>query len=347
MTANAAPTAAPLLRVDDVVVEYPRKGHDPMRALAGVSMEVAPGEIVGIVGESGCGKSTLARAITGLAPAHSGSITFDGATVSAVGRRRRDPALLPLQMVFQDPNASLNPRRTVGAQIEEVVVARDRANGVRRGRRDPEAAREAAEALRRVGLPDGSARKYPHEFSGGQRQRAAIARALASRPRMIVADEPVSALDASAQAAVANLLRDLSRQEGIALAFISHDLAVVGALADRVVVMYLGRIVETGTVDQIFNAPQHPYTKALLAAVPVPDGTGARPQALTGEVPDPGSPPPGCRFHPRCPLAVDRCRTDEPVLLGAPGTTAGGDQPVSLVACWVAQRHEPAVVPVG
>ncbi|CAM5395770.1 Vitamin B12 import ATP-binding protein BtuD [Streptomyces tendae] len=184
---------------------------------------------------------------------------------------------------------------------------------------------------------DGAADKYPHEFSGGQRQRAAIARALASRPKMIVADEPVSALDASAQAAVANLLRDLSREEGIALAFISHDLAVVGALADRVVVMYLGRIVETGTVGQIFDAPRHPYTRALLDAVPVPDGTGSRPRALTGEVPDPGSPPSGCRFHPRCPLSVDRCRNDEPVLRAVPGTTVDSE-----VACWVVQAQAQA-----
>ncbi|MFI8946922.1 ABC transporter ATP-binding protein [Streptomyces sp. NPDC053750] len=339
MTTTPDRPAAPLLRVDGVVVEYPRKGLAPLRALAGVSLQVAPGEIVGVVGESGCGKSTLARAVTGLAPAHSGSVTFGGAEVGAVRRRRRAAELLPLQMVFQDPNASLNPRRTVGAQIEEVVVARDRAQGVRRGRRDPEPAREADEALLRVGLPQGAAKKYPHEFSGGQRQRAAIARALVSRPEMIIADEPVSALDASAQAAVANLLRDLSRQDGIALVFISHDLAVVGALADRVVVMYLGRIVETGTVEQIFNAPRHPYTRALLAAVPVPDGTGSRPQALTGEIPDPGSPPPGCRFHPRCPLAVDRCRTAEPALLETPGDTAG-DVPPARVACWVAQDGE-------
>ncbi|MEZ7004778.1 oligopeptide/dipeptide ABC transporter ATP-binding protein [Streptomyces sp. AD55] len=341
MTANAGNTAAPLLRADDVVVEYPRKGLPPMRALAGVSLEIAPGEIVGIVGESGCGKSTLARTITGLVPAHSGSVSFDGTAVGAMGRRRRDPGLLPLQMVFQDPNASLNPRRTVGAQIEEIVVARDRAHGVKRARRDPQAAHEAAGALRRVGLPDRAAEKYPHEFSGGQRQRAAIARALAARPRMIVADEPVSALDASAQAAVANLLRDLSREEGIALAFISHDLAVVGALADRVVVMYLGRVVETGTVEQIWNAPQHPYTRALLAAVPVPDGTGTRPKALAGEIPDPGSPPPGCRFHPRCPLTTDHCRTREPVLLPVPGT-ATADTAGARVACWVAQDREPA-----
>ncbi|MDG9723263.1 ABC transporter ATP-binding protein [Streptomyces sp. DH41] len=339
MSVPADHPTAPLLRVEDVVVAYPRKGLPPMRALAGVGLEIAPGEVVGIVGESDCGKSTLARAITGLAPVRAGSVTFDGTPVGTMGRRRRAPGLLPLQMVFQDPNASLNPRRTIGAQIQEVVVARERAQGSGRGRRDPETAREAVEALRRVGLPDGAADKYPHEFSGGQRQRAAIARALASRPKMIVADEPVSALDASAQAAVANLLRDLSREEGIALAFISHDLAVVGALADRVVVMYLGRIVETGTVEQIFNAPRHPYTRALLVAVPVPDGTGARPRALTGEVPDPGSPPPGCRFHPRCPLAVDRCRTDEPQLLGTPGATEGSD-----VACWVAQTQEPAAV---
>lgn len=340
VNASASRPAAPLLRVEDVVVEYPRKGLPPMRALAGVGLEIAPGEVVGIVGESGCGKSTLARAVTGLAPAHTGSVTFDGTPVGAMGRRRRASGLLPLQMVFQDPNASLNPRRTIGAQIQEVVVARERARGAVRRRRDPENAREAVEALRRVGLPDGAAEKYPHEFSGGQRQRAAIARALASRPKMIVADEPVSALDASAQAAVANLLRDLAREEGIALAFISHDLAVVGALADRVVVMYLGRVVETGTVDQIFNAPRHPYTQALLAAVPVPDGSGTRPRALTGEVPDPGSPPPGCRFHPRCPLAVDRCRSDEPALSRAPGAAAESE-----VACWVARAGEPVAAP--
>lgn len=341
MSVPASHPTAPLLRVEDVVVEYPRKGLPPMRALAGVGLEIAPGEVVGIVGESGCGKSTLARAVTGLAPVHAGSVTFDGTPVGSMGRRRRTPGLLPLQMVFQDPNASLNPRRTIGAQIQEVVVARERAQGAERSRRDPENAREAAEALRRVGLPDGAADKYPHEFSGGQRQRAAIARALASRPRMIVADEPVSALDASAQAAVANLLRDLSREEGIALAFISHDLAVVGALADRVVVMYLGRVVETATVEEIWNAPRHPYTRALLAAVPVPDGSGTRPAALAGEVPDPGSPPPGCRFHPRCPLAVDRCRTDEPVLLRAPGAAAESE-----VACWVAQAAEGATAAV-
>ena len=323
----SATATEPMLRARDVVVEYARKGADPVRAVAGVSVEVGAGEVLGIVGESGCGKSTLARAITGLTRTAAGHIEFAGTTVTPLRRRRRPAELLPLQMVFQDPYTSLNPRRRVGPQIAEVIRAHARARGVAR----PDAAGERAEiedVLDRVGLPASAADRYPHQFSGGQRQRIAIARVLAGRPRMIVADEPVSALDASAQAQVANLLRDITRESGIALAFISHDLAVVGALADRVAVMYLGRVVETGPIEQIWNRPAHPYTQALLGAVPTPDGTGRRPLALAGEVPDPSNPPTGCRFHPRCPIAVDRCRTDEPA--------AERSGPDASVACWEA-----------
>jgi peptide/nickel transport system ATP-binding protein len=326
---SATATGAPLLQVDDVVVSYARRGGEPVRAVAGVSLRIAPGEVLGIVGESGCGKSTLARAVTGLAAPTSGTITFDGHPVTPMGRRRRPAGLLPLQMVFQDPYTSLNPRRRVGAQVGEVVTARARAAGEK-----VTAARvreESAEALERVGLPASAAGRFPHQFSGGQRQRVAIARALAGRPKLIVADEPVSALDASAQAQIANLLREITRDSGIGLAFISHDLAVVGALADRVAVMYLGEIVETGPTARVWNDPRHPYTRALLGAVPVPDGGGRRPTALAGEVPDPANPPAGCRFHPRCPLAVDRCATEAPPL----GDRAAKGPRDDAVACWV------------
>ncbi|MEU9884019.1 ABC transporter ATP-binding protein [Sphaerisporangium sp. NPDC051011] len=309
--------AAPLLQVRDAVVEYTRKDRPAVRALARVSLQVAEGEMVGVVGESGCGKSTLARAMTGLAPLASGEILFSGRPVEPLRRRRRSARLLPLQMIFQDPYASLNPRRRISAQLADVI----RATG-----KGTTGHRPVGELLERVGLPAAAADRYPHEFSGGQRQRIAIARALATRPSLIVADEPVSALDASAQAQVAALLREIAREDGVTLVLISHDLAVVGALCDRVVVMYLGEIVEEGPTERVWYAPRHPYTRSLLRAVPVPDGTGRKPTALTGEVPDPGRPPSGCRFHPRCPLAMDHCREEAP----AHGEVDGGGS----VACW-------------
>ena len=303
-------SARPLLSVEDLVVQYHRGGEPPVRAVAGVDLEVAPGEVVGLVGESGCGKSTLARAVCGLTPAHEGAVTFDGAAVRPLGIRRRDPNLTRIQMVFQDPYGSLNPRRRVGAQIADGIrAAAERDQEATGSRPTPE------QYLSRVGLPEEAARRYPHEFSGGQRQRVAIARALAARPRLLVGDEPISALDASAQAQVADLMRALAVESGAGLLFISHDLSVVRLIADRVAVMYLGRIVETGPTAQIWAEPRHPYTRALLAAVPHPDGAGRLPEELPGDVPDPAAPPSGCRFHPRCPLAFEGCDTVEPRLV--------------------------------
>ncbi|MCW2871497.1 ABC transporter ATP-binding protein [Actinacidiphila oryziradicis] len=302
-------TTPPLLSVNDLVVQYRRPGAPPTRAVAGVSLEVHAGEVVGLVGESGCGKSTLARAVCGLTSA-AGAITFDGAPVRPLGVRRRDPALTRVQMVFQDPYGSLNPRRRVGAQIADGIrTAADRGEPAA-----PDAAK-AEHFLTRVGLPETAAERYPHEFSGGQRQRIAIARALAARPSLLVGDEPISALDASAQSQVATLMRALAVESGAGLLFISHDLSVVRLIADRIAVMYLGRIVETGPTAEVWDNPRHPYTQALLAAIPRPDGAGRLPEELPGDVPDPADPPSGCRFHPRCPRAFDGCDREEPQLI--------------------------------
>ncbi|ACZ88522.1 ABC transporter ATP-binding protein [Streptosporangium roseum] len=302
-----------LLTVDDLVVEHRTPGRPLVRAVAGASLTVAAGEVVGLVGESGCGKSTLARAVCGLNPAASGKITFDGHPVTPLGLRRRNRALAGIQMVFQDPYASLNPRRRVGAQI---------ADGLRTA---GDTVTSPADLLERVGLPRDFAGRHPHEFSGGQRQRIAIARALAARPTMLIGDEPISALDASAQAQVARLMRDLAVESGAGLLFISHDLSVVRLIADRIAVMYLGKIVEVGRTAEVWADPRHPYTRALLGAIPAPDGAGVLPAELSGDVPDPADPPPGCRFHPRCPVAMDVCREREPAF--------------GPVACWL---HEPA-----
>ncbi|MDR8410229.1 ABC transporter ATP-binding protein [Nonomuraea sp. 3-1Str] len=299
------------LEITDLVVEHRSPGRPVVRAVAGASLTVRPGEVVGLVGESGCGKSTLARAVCGLNPVTEGSITFEGQPVTPLGLRRR--TLTGVQMVFQDPYASLNPRRRVGDQI---------ADGLRTARDD---GTDPADLLERVGLPREFAGRHPHEFSGGQRQRIAIARALAARPRMLIGDEPISALDASAQAQVATLMRDLAVDSGAGLLFISHDLSVVRLIADRIAVMYLGRIVEVGDTAEVWDNPRHPYTQALLRAIPKPDGMGVLPEELPGDVPDPAAPPSGCRFHPRCPFAMDVCREKEP----EPGP----------VACWL---HEPA-----
>ncbi|GAA2212557.1 ATP-binding cassette domain-containing protein [Nonomuraea monospora] len=299
-----------LLTIDDLVVEHRSPGRPVVRAVAGASLSVRPGEVVGLVGESGCGKSTLARAVCGLNPITGGSIDFDGQPVTPLGLRRR--RLTGIQMVFQDPYASLNPRRRVGDQI---------ADGLRTAR---DTAASPADLLERVGLPRDFAGRHPHEFSGGQRQRIAIARALAARPRLLIGDEPISALDASAQAQVARLMRDLAVESGAGLLFISHDLSVVRLIADRIAVMYLGKIVEVGDTAEVWANPRHPYTRALLAAIPQPDGLGVLPEELPGDVPDPASPPSGCRFNPRCPLVMDVCRDKEPDF--------------GPVACWL---HEP------
>jgi peptide/nickel transport system ATP-binding protein len=317
-----------LLELHDVEVTYERRGRDPVRAVAGVSLAVEPGRIVGLVGESGCGKSTLARAVTGLVPTSAGRIVFEGHDLSPLTRRARPRELVRLQMVFQNPYASLNPRRRIGAQLVEAVSA---SGVVREGRRH-----RVAELLEMVGLPAAAADRYPHQFSGGQRQRIAVARALAVNPSVIVLDEPLSSLDASAQAQLANVLVDLSRTLEIGLLLISHDLAIVRYAADEIYVMYLGRVVESGPSDATWAEPLHPYTEALIAAVPEADGDGLLPTALPGEVPNPARPPSGCRFHPRCPYRFDRCVTDEPPLLLLDDGRSS--------ACWL---HETDRVPVS
>lgn len=299
-----------VLQVSGVAVEYGRRGQR-VRAVDGVDLGVARGEIVGLVGESGCGKSSLARAAVGLEPLAAGTVTFEGQDVKALGRRRRPDHLRGLQMVFQDPYESLNPRRKVGELI---------ADGAWLGGASRKDGLEfAAALLDRVGLPTSAVDSYPHEFSGGQRQRIAIARTLATKPTCLIADEPISALDASAQAQVANLLSELVDDEDLGLVLVSHDLSVVRQVADRVAVMYLGRIVEIGATETVWASPQHPYTEALVAAIPRPDGAGLLPVDLPGDVPDPANPPTGCRFHPRCPIAVDSCSEVDQRLLPVAG----------------------------
>jgi oligopeptide/dipeptide ABC transporter ATP-binding protein len=295
------------LEVSDLGVAYERRGNDPVQAVVDASLAVGAGEIVGLVGESGCGKSTLARAAVGLIAPTSGSVHFEGRPLKPLTRRSRDHHASRLQMVFQNPYASLNPRRRVGRQITDSLAILGRGNR-------PERANQAQRLLERVGLPASAARRFPHEFSGGQRQRIAIARALAADPSVLVLDEPLSSLDASAQAQIANLLVELARELGLGLLLISHDLAIVRQIADRVCVMYLGEIVEEGPTDELWARPLHPYTEALIEAIPRADGASVMPEALPGEVPDPARPPSGCRFHPRCPLAFDRCRVEHPEL---------------------------------
>lgn len=288
----------PVLQLSAVAVEYGRRGQR-VRAVDGVDLTVRRGEIVGLVGESGCGKSSLARAAVGLEPLAAGTVTFEGQLVPHLARRRRPEYLRGLQMVFQDPYESLNPRRKVGDLIADGVTL---GGGSRK-----EGLHRASELLEHVGMPSAAVHSYPHEFSGGQRQRIAIARTLATRPSCLIADEPISALDASAQAQVANLLAALVDADNLGLILVSHDLSVVRQVADRVAVMYLGRIVEVGDNQTVWANPQHPYTQALMAAIPQADGAGILPVDLPGDVPDPADPPTGCRFHPRCPIAEESC----------------------------------------
>ncbi|EMQ96753.1 ABC transporter ATP-binding protein [Paeniglutamicibacter gangotriensis] len=259
-----------LLRVDDLAVEY--RGAKVVRAVDGVSLSIDAGEVVALVGESGCGKSSLARAVVGMETPSEGSVQYRGRPVPTLGVRQRSNDFTSIQMVFQDPNSSLNPRIRVGAQISEGIAAARR--------RGMEATRPE-EWLERVGLPATVVNRYPHSFSGGQRQRIAIARALAARPDLLVADEPISALDASSQAAVAEMMRKLALESGAGLLFISHDLAVVRLIADRTLVMYRGRVVESGATDAVWNESRHPYTRSLVAAIPEPDGKGNLPAAPT------------------------------------------------------------------
>ncbi len=320
-----------LLELDKIAVTYRSRGRPPVQAVIGATLSLAPGEIVGLVGESGCGKSTLGRAALGLVALSGGTVRYEGRDVPALGWRARPDWLRSLQLVFQDPYASLNPRRRVGRQIADAIAL---GTGCRRP--DGDSGAEVVAALERVGLTSHVATRFPHEFSGGQCQRIAIARVLASEPRCIVADEPISSLDVSAQAQVANLLAGVAAESGLGLLFVSHDLSVVRKIADRTVVMYLGRVVEEGPTAQLWSAPAHPYTRSLIAAVPEPGVTGLLPAEIAGDVPDPARPPPGCRFHPRCPLAVERCRVDEPPETARPGGAAPSGEPArsGRVRCW-------------
>ena len=296
------------LAVTDLAVHFPARSGPAVRAVDGVSFTVAAGETLGLVGESGCGKTTVSRAVVGLQPPTRGSVLVDGVEVVGASPRALHDARARMQMVFQDPATSLDPRMTVGEAVGEPLLVR----GLARGR----ALRDRVGALmEEVGLRPEQARLYPHQFSGGQRQRVVIARALALRPALLVCDEPVSALDVSVRAQILNLLVTVQQSHGMACLFVSHDLAVVRHVCDRVAVMYLGRLAELAPRDALFAAPRHPYTRALLLAVPEPDPAAqrAKPRVpLVGEVPSPARPPPGCRFHTRCPMAQAVCREAEP-----------------------------------
>lgn len=297
-------TSEPILTLNNVSVTYKRADRTKLTAVAGVDLTLNRGEILGLVGESGCGKSTLGKAAVGILPTSGGEICFNGAPVAPLSRSVRSRELLKLQLIFQDPYSSLNPRRKIGDQLIDGLIN----YGV-----DAEEARmRSAKLLERVGLSRSTLTKYTHQFSGGQRQRIAIARALTLQPEVIIADEPISALDASAQAQVANLLVELVAELGMSMIFISHDLSVVRQISDRTAVMYLGKMVEIANTHEIWDDPRHPYTKALIQAIPKPDGKGFLPLELPGDVPDPRTPPTGCRFHTRCPIAITECSVMEP-----------------------------------
>jgi oligopeptide transport system ATP-binding protein len=327
---GAARPDGPLLEVEGLTKHFRAKGGggggSSVQAVNDVSLRLDRGETLGIVGESGCGKSTLARLILRLIEPTAGQVRFAGEDLLALSpaelrTRRRD-----MQLIFQDPYASLDPRLTVGAIVGEPLAIH--AMGGRRARRE-----RVAELLATVGLEADAMRRYPHEFSGGQRQRIGIARAIALEPRLIIADEPVSALDVSIQSQILELLLDLKDRLSLSYIFISHDLAVVEHVSDRVAVMYLGRIVETSDTERLYRRPAHPYTEALISAVPQPDPERARSRiVLSGDIPNPENPPPGCPFHPRCPKVLAVCPERRPELKDIGETTGDGGRP-HLVAC--------------
>jgi oligopeptide/dipeptide ABC transporter ATP-binding protein len=304
-----------LLSVRDVRCHFAMSKGETLRAVDGVSFDIEPGKTFALVGESGCGKSTLAKLVLGLEKLTSGEIHFDGENVARLDRAGKRRFRSRVQAVFQDPYSSLNPRLRIRTILSEPLTA----NGVKRS----EIEVKMAEVLEMVGLPVTAQKLYPHEFSGGQRQRIAIARALILRPALIVLDEPISALDVSIRAQILNLLQDIQAELGLTYFLIAHDLALVEHTSDEIGVMYLGELVESGGSEAVFDNPQHPYTKALLDAVPRPDPSIPRSQGgIKGEIASALAPPPGCRFHPRCPHAMARCRAQAPVLSGTPQAVA-------------------------
>tara|TARA_R100001039_G_C1825248_1_gene91449 strand:- start:52 stop:1038 length:987 start_codon:yes stop_codon:yes gene_type:complete len=316
----------PILEVRDLKMHFPVKEGVFMRtgkynkAVDGVSLSLRPGETLGLVGESGCGKSTLGRCIARLYQPSSGQILFQGQDISTWSRKQLMPVRRDIQMIFQDPMESLNSRHTVGDIIEEPLLVQKMGDGPWRKRR-------VLALLDLVGLPARSVTRYPFEFSGGQRQRIGIARAIALNPRLIICDEPVSALDVSIQSQILNLLIDLQKELKLSYLFIAHDLAVVKHISDRIAIMYLGKIAEIGPGEAVYGAPNHPYTQSLISAIPVPDPHHRSSRVvLSGDVPSPIDPPPGCSFHTRCPRATDICREQTPQLevhgAGAAQTTA-------------------------
>ncbi len=316
----------PLLEVRNLKVYYPLRGSwfKPrrfVRAVDDVSFSLESGETIGLVGESGCGKSTLGRALVRLEDPLAGEVRLEGTNMASLKGRELRRERKNFQMIFQDPYGSLNPRLTVFSALDEVLRLHSGLEHDKRRRR-------AADLLQKVGLPENALDRYPHQFSGGQRQRIGIARALAAEPRFIVADEPVSALDVSVQAAIINLLDDIRRDTGCSFLFIAHDLAVVEHISSRILVMYLGRLVESAPSHELVHSPKHPYTQALLSAVPTLDADGKKRIILPGDVPSPLSPPEGCAFHPRCTYADEQCRQTRPTLTPLP------NDPTRSVACF-------------